>query len=50
MLYRELSGDNSFIEIETAMRDWLFGVNPWGKCMVVGFPVDGDFPKILMHH
>lgn len=45
MLYRELSGDNSFVEIETAMRDWLFGVNPWGKCMVVGFPTDGDFPK-----
>lgn len=44
MLYRELSGDNSFREIETAMRDWLFGVNPWGKCMIVGLPADGDFP------
>lgn len=44
MLYRELTGDNSFIEIETAMRDWLFGVNPWGKTMVVGYPEDGDYP------
>lgn len=45
MLYRELSGDERFREIETAMRDWLFGVNPWGKCMVVGLPADGDYPS-----
>ncbi len=45
MLYRELSGDRQFREMETAMRDWLFGVNPWGKCMVVGLPADGDYPS-----
>lgn len=45
MLYRELSGDGQFREVETAMRDWLFGVNPWGKCMVVGLPADGDYPS-----
>lgn len=45
MLYRELSGDTQFREMETAMRDWLFGVNPWGKCMVVGLPSDGDYPS-----
>lgn len=45
MLYRELTGDNSYKEIETAMRDWLFGVNPWGKCMIIGLPENGDFPK-----
>lgn len=45
MLYRELSGDNSFQEMETAMRDWLFGVNPWGKCMIIGLPENGDYPK-----
>ncbi len=44
-LYRKLSGDNSFLEIETAMRDWLFGCNPWGKCMIVGMPSDGDYPR-----
>ena len=44
MLYRKLSGDNSYREIETAMRDWLFGVNPWGKCMIVALPEDGDYP------
>lgn len=45
MLYRQISGDNTFLEIETAMRDWLFGANPWGKCMVIGLPDDGDYPK-----
>lgn len=45
MLYRELTGDNQFQEIETTMRDWLFGVNPWGKSMIVGLPEDGDYPK-----
>ena len=45
MLYRKLSGDTSYQEIETAMRDWLFGVNPWGKCMIVALPEDGDYPR-----
>jgi len=31
--------------METAMRDWLFGCNPWGKCMIVGMPSDGDYPR-----
>lgn len=35
MLYRELTGDTSFIEAETAARDWLFGVNPWGQTMII---------------
>ena len=44
-LYRKLTGDTSFQEMETAMRDWLFGCNPWGKCMIVGMPSDGDYPR-----
>ena len=44
-LYNEITGDDSFLEIETAMRDWLFGVNPWGSCMIVGYPADGDTPS-----
>lgn len=44
MLYRELSGDTQYQEIETAMRDWLFGVNPWGKCMIIALPEHGDYP------
>ena len=45
MLYRMITGDNSYVEMETSMRDWLFGVNPWGKCMIVGLPSDGDYPQ-----
>ena len=44
MLYRKLSGDTQYQEIETAMRDWLFGVNPWGKCMIIALPEDGNYP------
>jgi Predicted xylanase/chitin deacetylase len=45
-LYRTLTGDNTFLDMETALRDWLFGCNPWGKCMIVGLPGYGDYP----HH
>lgn len=44
MLYRKITGDTQYQEIETAMRDWLFGVNPWGKCMIIALPEDGDYP------
>lgn len=44
MLYRDLTGDNTYLQLETAARDWLFGLNPWGKCMIVGLPADGDYP------
>lgn len=43
-LYRTISSDNSFIEIEAAHRDWLFGCNPWGTSMIVGMPEKGDYP------
>lgn len=43
-LYYELTGDNQFAEMETSMRDWLLGCNPWGKCMIVGYPEHGDYP------
>ena len=44
-LYAELSGDNSFSELEAAHRDWLFGCNPWGTSMIVGLPEEGDYPE-----
>jgi peptidoglycan/xylan/chitin deacetylase (PgdA/CDA1 family) len=44
-LYRQLTGDAQFLEMETALRDWLFGCNPWGKCMIVGLPSFGDYPR-----
>ncbi|GGW51793.1 glycoside hydrolase family 9 protein [Arenibacter certesii] len=43
-LYRELTGDDKYLEMEAALRDWLFGVNPWGTSMIVGLPEDGDSP------
>lgn len=43
-LYRELSGDNTYQELEQASFDWLFGVNPWGTSMVYGLPANGDTP------
>ncbi|MGC3977533.1 MAG: glycoside hydrolase family 9 protein [Paludibacteraceae bacterium] len=44
MLYCELTGDTSFAEMEAALRDWLFGCNPWGTSMIVGLPENGDYP------
>jgi endoglucanase len=42
--YRRMSGDNSFLELETAALDWLFGTNPWGTSMVIGFPARARSP------
>lgn len=43
-LYRELTGDTQFMEMEAALRDWLFGTNIWGTSMIVGLPEHGDTP------
>lgn len=45
MLYRKLTGDSSYVEMEAALRDWLFGCNPWGTSMVVELPRGGDYPS-----
>lgn len=42
--YRELSGDDQYAYMEAALRDWLFGCNPWGTTMVVGMPGAYDTP------
>ena len=42
--YRKLAGDNRYAELEQAAFDWLMGCNPWGTSMIVGFPVDRDYP------
>lgn len=44
-LYKELTGDNAYAEMEAALRDWLFGCNPWGTSMIVGLPKNGDTPS-----
>ncbi|MDX1699630.1 MAG: glycoside hydrolase family 9 protein, partial [Melioribacteraceae bacterium] len=43
-LYRKLTNDTKYDEMETALRDWLFGCNPWGTSMIVGYPKYGDTP------
>jgi hypothetical protein len=40
-LYRAMTGDARFLEYEQAALDWLFGTNPWGVSMVIGFPATG---------
>ncbi len=42
--YRQLTGDNTFSELEQANFDWLFGCNPWGTSFVYGLPSGGDTP------
>ncbi|MBB2146191.1 cellulase [Pedobacter sp. LMG 31464] len=44
MWYKQLSGDESFNELEQANFDWLLGCNPWGTSMVYGLPNWGDTP------
>ncbi len=42
--YRQLSGDATYIQLEQACFDWIFGCNPWGTAMVYGLPQHGDTP------
>lgn len=44
-LYRRYSGDSTYLGMETALTDWLFGCNPWGTSMIVGLPISGKTPK-----
>lgn len=50
-LYEQKTGDTQFRAMQTALRDWLFGCNPWGTSMIIGLPnarlgadPNGDFP------
>jgi hypothetical protein len=45
LLYRRMTGDQRFREYEQAAVDWLFGANPWGTSMVVGYPRGGVTPR-----
>ncbi|HEY3389772.1 MAG TPA: glycoside hydrolase family 9 protein, partial [Prolixibacteraceae bacterium] len=44
-LYFESTSDSTYIEMEAALRDWLFGCNPWGTSMICGLPSNGDSPQ-----
>jgi len=43
-LYRTLTNDSSYLDMETGLVDWLFGRNPWGTSMIVGLPKIGTSP------
>jgi hypothetical protein len=42
--YRQLTNDYSYMQLEQACFDWIFGCNPWGTSMVFGLPSFGDTP------
>ncbi len=42
--YRQLTGDDTYLELEQATFDFLLGCNPWGTSMIVGYPEHADFP------
>lgn len=42
--YRQLTGDNTYLELEQATFDFLLGCNPWGISMIVGYPEYADSP------
>lgn len=44
-LYRQMTGDTRFAEHEAAALDWLFGTNPWGTSLIVGFPAGAEVPE-----
>jgi len=43
--YRQLSKDKTYLPLEQACFDWIFGCNPWGTGMVYGLPSWGDTPS-----
>ena len=45
ILYRELSRDNSYEEMESSLLSWLLGCNPWGTSMICELPKNGRFPQ-----
>jgi endoglucanase len=45
LLYRRMTGDTTFVELERAALDWIFGTNPWGTSFVVEYPSWGARPQ-----
>jgi endoglucanase len=41
ILYRQMTGDATYRPYEQAAIDWLFGANPWGTSMMIGYPNGG---------
>ncbi|MGL5920629.1 MAG: glycoside hydrolase family 9 protein, partial [Bacteroidales bacterium] len=45
-LYHQATGDSTYLDMEAALRDWLFGCNPWGTSLICGLPEGGDYPEL----
>jgi endoglucanase len=44
-LYRRMTGDTTYVQMERAALDWIFGTNPWGTSFIVAYPSWGDSPQ-----
>lgn len=44
-LYEKMTGDQQFKKYKYALRDWLFGRNPWGTSMFMNIPAQGPYPR-----
>ncbi|MFA6580926.1 MAG: glycoside hydrolase family 9 protein [Paludibacter sp.] len=44
-LYRTITNDSTYLDMENSLVDWLFGCNPWGTSMIVGLPKLGVTPS-----
>jgi endoglucanase len=45
LLYRRMTGDENLRVYEQAAIDWLFGANPWGISMMIGYPNGGVWAR-----
>lgn len=45
ILYRNLTGDCTYKEMEGSLLGWLLGCNPWGVCMIVEMPGAESWPQ-----
>ena len=45
ILYEKMTGNFHYHSYLLAMRDWLFGRNPWGTGMFMNIPPEGIYPK-----
>ena len=44
-LYRTMTNDSTYMNLETSLVDWLLGCNPWGTSMIIGLPKLGVYPS-----
>jgi len=44
ILYRTLTNDSTYVNMENGLIDWLLGRNPWGASMITGLPKTANPP------